>query len=59
MKREAVTEAERVFHLASSLLAESPEMNAPQAIELALLFVALLDQTEVLRYYRELLKESE
>jgi hypothetical protein len=51
--------SDRVFNLASALLAESPELTAPAALKLAVLFVELFEQTEVLRYYRELLAGEE
>ena len=43
-----------VYLLASALLAETPELTAPQALRLAMLFVELFEQLDVLRCYREL-----
>lgn len=46
--------SERVYLLASSLLAESPDIGAERAMKLAVLFVALFEQLDALRHYREL-----
>jgi hypothetical protein len=49
---------QRVYSLASTLLAESPELTAPHALRLAVLFAELFDQIEILRQCRELLAEE-